>query len=211
MRGALLPLFPLNVVLFPRTFLPLHIFEERYKEMMGDLLVSGGEFGVVLARGNGIVSTGCTATIEKVLERYDDGKLDIMTLGRRRFEVAVVNVEKPYLRAEVDSFEDHGEELAPPAVRTAVLRDFFLLKNLQSGVVIGEPSVDDPELSFQVAQILDDLDFRQRLLQLRSESARLRLLAEFLPKAIEKQQRIEHVRKIAPRNGHTKLPASFSA
>ena len=69
MSGMLLPLFPLQVVLFPRTFLPLHIFEERYKEMFGDILAKKLEFGVVQANDKGIVNAGCTATVERVVRR----------------------------------------------------------------------------------------------------------------------------------------------
>ena len=98
MQDELLPLFPLQVVLFPRTALPLHIFEERYKEMIGDVLRGHTEFGVVLAGEKGIVNTGCTATVEKVLKNYPDGRMDLLTVGRRRFEIILLNDEKPYLR-----------------------------------------------------------------------------------------------------------------
>jgi Lon protease-like protein len=82
MRRELLPLFPLAVVLLPRNTLPLHIFEERYKEMIGLVIETGEEFGVVLAAKEGIARVGCTASIEQVLQRYPDGRLDIITLGR---------------------------------------------------------------------------------------------------------------------------------
>src|SRR5262249_605876 len=95
MQGDLLPLFPLEVVLFPRTVLPLHIFEDRYKEMIGDVLREESEFGVVLARENGIVNLGCTAVVSEVIERHPDGRLDILTTGRRRFEVLSLNEERP--------------------------------------------------------------------------------------------------------------------
>ena len=90
MQQELLPLFPLQVVLFPRTALPLHIFEERYKQMIADVLRGKSEFGVVLAGEKGIVNTGCTATIEKVVKKYPDGRMDLLTLGRRRFEIIML-------------------------------------------------------------------------------------------------------------------------
>src|SRR5262245_51929210 len=83
----LLPLFPLDVVLYPGQPLPLHIFEDRYKEMIGECLDSKSEFGVVRLKDNAIPNVGCTATITNVVKRYDDGRLDIETTGLRRFEV----------------------------------------------------------------------------------------------------------------------------
>ena len=87
MPTRLIPLFPLQVVVFPRTRLPLHIFEERYKEMVGDAIRDESEFGIVLAKDEGIVNAGCTVMVEKVLEMYPDGRMDILTRGQRRFEI----------------------------------------------------------------------------------------------------------------------------
>src|SRR4030095_8606134 len=102
MSSQLLPLFPLQLVVFPRTQMPLHIFEERYKEMIGDAMRDNTEFGIVLAKEDGIVNAGCTVVVERVLKQYPDGRLDIMTAGRRRFEVVTLNEEKEYLRGEVE-------------------------------------------------------------------------------------------------------------
>src|SRR5213082_477318 len=101
MQAKLLPLFPLQVVVVPRTHLPLHIFEERYKEMVGDAIRDASEFGIVLAKENGILNAGCTVMVEKVLEMYPDGRMDILTRGQRRFEIVSLNEEKDYLQAEV--------------------------------------------------------------------------------------------------------------
>src|SRR5690349_20297710 len=98
MQPALLPLFPLHVVVFPRTPLPLHIFEERYKEMVGQAIRENTEFGVVLAKDDGIVNSGCTVIVEKVTKQYPDGRMDILTRGIRRFEILGLNEEKIYLR-----------------------------------------------------------------------------------------------------------------
>src|ERR1039458_10383971 len=101
MQQELLPLFPLQVVLFPRTALPLHIFEERYKQMIEEVLRGKSEFGVVLAGEKGIVNTGCTATVEKILKKYPDGRMDLLTLGRRRFVIIKTQDEKQIGRAHV--------------------------------------------------------------------------------------------------------------
>ena len=84
MPDSLLPLFPLKVVLFPRTELPLHIFEERYKEMIGECVAEGTEFGIVLVLEQGLASTGCTAAIVDVIRKFPDGRMDILVRGQRR-------------------------------------------------------------------------------------------------------------------------------
>ena len=104
----LTPLFPLEVVLFPETPLPLHIFEPRYKEMIGECLERKQPFGVVRAEQGDFARIGCTAEILKVSRRYDDGRLDIHTAGRQRFEVTTVSSERAFLRGEVDFFNDEG-------------------------------------------------------------------------------------------------------
>src|SRR5947209_15973956 len=117
MASSLLPLFPLPLVLLPATAVPLHIFEDRYKQMMGELVLSNGEFGMVLAKDDGIVSIGCTAVIERVLKRYSDGRMDIIAVGRRRFRIEALNEEKAYLQAEFELFEDADEAPASKELR----------------------------------------------------------------------------------------------
>ena len=118
MRTALLPLFPLDVVVFPRTALPLHIFEPRYREMVGEALANNSEFGIVLAKQEGIVNAGCTVVVEQVLKRYEDGRMDILTQGLRRFEVLYLDNEKEYLRASVQYFDDDEPETISMEMRT---------------------------------------------------------------------------------------------
>ena len=71
------------MVVFPRTPLPLHIFEERYKEMVGGAMRDNSEFGIVLAKDDGIVNAGCTVAVEKLLQKYPDGRMDVLTRGQR--------------------------------------------------------------------------------------------------------------------------------
>ena len=206
MQEELLPLFPLQVVLFPKTALPLHIFEERYKQMIADIQRGHTEFGVVLAGEKGIVNTGCTATVEKVLKKYPDGRMDLITLGRRRFEIILLNDEKPYLRGAVEYFDDEANDPIPPEVRSRVLDSYNDLRTLEHSEQAYEPEMSDPQLSFQLAQVVPDLDFRQILLATRSEADRMRRLAEFLPNYNSRQRLIQHARKVAPTNGHVKGP-----
>jgi Lon protease-like protein len=206
MPEALLPLFPLGVVLFPRTVLPLHIFEDRYKEMIGEAMLNSQEFGVVQAGEKGIVNMGCTATVEKVVKRYPDGKLDILVFGRRRFEIHELNDEKPYLRGEITYFDDDSDEEEPPQeLRLQAMAEYKLLRDLGEEEPESEPSMDDPQLSFQVAQVIGDLNFRQLLLSTRSEAERLKQFTRFVPSYLVRQKHAAHVREIAPRNGHARV------
>jgi Lon protease-like protein len=209
MQQELLPLFPLPVVLFPRTPLPLHVFEERYKELMRDVLKSKTEFGVVLAGEKGIVNTGCTATIDNVVKRYDDGRLDVLAVGRRRFEIILLNDEKPYLRGAVEFFDDEQFEPIAPETQQRVLEGYNGMRELEKAGEEPAPEMSDPQLSFQLAQSLPDLDFRQVLLATRSEADRMKRLAEFFPSYASRQRQTLHMRELAPRNGHGKWPPSL--
>jgi Lon protease-like protein len=207
MERDLLPLFPLQLVLFPGTQILLHIFEDRYKEMIGDAIAAGTEFGVVRAGERGIVNTGCTAIVERVLRRYPDGRLDILVAGRRRFEIVGLNDDKSYLRGSVNFYDDDDFEPAPEEATRRAMEGFEELRQLKGGEV-EEPAPGHPRLSFQIAQPVEDLDFRQLLLATRSEAQRMKQLAEFLSGYVTREKRIQHTREVAPRNGHGKLPGN---
>lgn len=163
----LLPLFPLQLVVFPGNAVPLHIFEERYREMVGEAEAAGTEFGIVLAKEGGIVSTGCTVVVENVLKRYPDGRFDVMTRGRRRFRISSVDQEKAYLRGEVEYFEDDDPTPVPPDLRARALEAF-------QGTA--EAGAGNPCLSFELAHAVQDLEFQNALQNTRSEVKRLRQL-----------------------------------
>jgi hypothetical protein len=205
MQDGLLPLFPLQVVLLPGSQLPLHIFEDRYKEMIAEVLKDQVEFGVVLASEKGIVNTGCTATVDRVLKEYSDGRLDILTRGRRRFEVLLLNDERSFLRGAVEFFDDddpdNAEQAGPDLLRT-VIAGYNELQSLTSSDPLDPDGAGDPRLSFRLAQDVPDLGFRQILLATRSESERMRRIAEFLPGFLERRKRVQHTRNIAGSNGH---------
>ncbi len=207
MSSRLIPLFPLHVVVFPRTSLPLHIFEERYKEMVGEAIRANSEFGVVLARDEGILNAGCTVAVEKLLQMHPDGRMDILTRGRRRFEIASLNEEKSYLQAEVEFFDDEDFEPTPPELREESLSSFQQLSKVTGPPEHGEPDLADPQLSFQLAQNIPDLDFLHTLLRHRSENGRLKQLNEYLADYIPKQRTIQRVKQIAPTNGFHGKPA----
>ena len=197
-----LPLFPLQVVLLPGNGLPLHIFEDRYREMIADVRRDRGEFGVVLASGNGMSGTGCTASIEQVMREYPDGRLDIMTIGRRRFEIQSVNDDRSYLRCAPQLFDDDEEGPFPADARDRVMESYNSLCELTAQTPLTPADLARTQISFLMARGIEDLDLRQTLLTARSESQRLRKLAEFLPDHLRRLQRAEHARRVSPRNGH---------
>jgi len=204
MGTQLLPLFPLSVVLLPATPLPLHIFEDRYKEMMGEIIPIRGEFGVVLVKDDGIVNVGCTATVDRVLQRYPDGQLDLVAIGQRRFQVLSIDEEKPYLRASVEYFNDEEAGDVPADLRQRAIAAYQRLRDVEKPSVIIEPRLEGPQLSFQLAQFISDLDKRQTLLALRSEVERLEFLVTMLPEYIVQRQHVMLAKRVAPLNGHAK-------
>ena len=181
MAVKLLPIFPLSLVLIPGMPLPLHIFEERYKEMMADVIPEENEFGIVLAKEEGIVNVGCTALVQKVLQRYPDGRLDLIALGLRRFEIESLDEEKPYLRATVGFFDDEEEQAPSRELLLKARAAYQKLLTLEKPSFAMEPDFEGPRLSFQLAQYILDVDKRQTLLTLRSEVERLEHVIKLVP------------------------------
>jgi Lon protease-like protein len=197
---SLIPLFPLDVVLFPGTPLPLHIFEPRYKEMIGECLTRQRPFGVVRALEQGLAEVGCTAEIITVVKEYADGRLDIVTEGRKRFELLGVNQERSFLQAEILMIDD--EPGAPPQQGTAraiqLHSELLAIAGAAQDLSAADPSV----LSFYLAGSLPlDLDFKQKLLSLRSEPERLSLLIAYFETIIPNLQRAARARQTSGGNG----------
>src|SRR6267143_1284573 len=120
MRPERIPLFPLNVVLLPGAEMPLHIFEPRYRQMVKDCLEEKGEFGMLLALPKGVARVGCTAEIVEVVKRYEDGRMDIQTVGRAPFRVVELFNQNPLLEGQVDYLEDRDSPLNPRIQRELV-------------------------------------------------------------------------------------------
>lgn len=197
----LLPLFPLDVVLLPGTPLPLHIFEPRYKEMIGECLASETQFGVVRAVEQGISDIGCTAEIVTVTKQYPDGRLDLVAEGRLRFEVLNLNRERSFLRAEVLFIPDQlGTPDAAEGARAVELhREILSL----AGAVQDISAADENSLSFHLAGSLPlDLDFKQQLLAMRSERQRIQALVKYLESIMPNLRRAARAREKSGGNGH---------
>jgi Lon protease-like protein len=184
MEESLLPLFPLEVVLLPEELLPLHIFEDRYKQMIGARLEAkaanapGQEFGVVFAREQEIQTMGCTAAIVNVTRKYSDGSFDILAIGRRRFELLFTREEKPCLEGAVVFFDDDGgadtpaEEAAQHAIDRFRMTMQRLHRNTDIPIHLPRPY---RYLSYRIAGPLPlEADFKQQLLSMRDETERLR-------------------------------------
>jgi len=208
MQAELLPLFPLSVVLLPHNELPLHIFEERYKEMIRASLDSKTGFGVVLASASGIAGAGCTAHIEQVLKEYPDGRLDILTFGRLRFTISGLDEEKAYLRATVDYFGD-DDFTAPLELRQKALEVCSQIPEPEMLSGQRHLSSEDDGLSFLLAQRIADAQLRQQLLVSRSETGRLQKLIEYAPGYASSRRQAEHVKQVAGQNGHGRKPPSL--
>ncbi|HWF08188.1 MAG TPA: LON peptidase substrate-binding domain-containing protein [Bryobacteraceae bacterium] len=203
--AKLLPLFPLQLVVFPGGIVPLHIFEERYKEMVGEAEAAGTEFGIVLAKDGGIVNTGCTVKVETVLKRYPDGRFDVLTRGQRRFVVTSLDQEKDYLRGEVEYYGDDEPESAPHELRHRAVAAFTKMSEalapLAEEANEQAPDPEHPFLSFQLAAAVDDLDFRNLLQRSRSEADRLRAFVDFAGEYAERKQYAAKMKRTAPQNG----------
>jgi Lon protease-like protein len=198
---ALLPLFPLEVVLFPGTPLPLHIFEPRYKEMIGECLAAHRHFGVVRALEQSLADVGCTAEIVTVVKEYPDGRLDLVSEGRRRFEVLRVNQERSFLQAEILMISD--EPGAPPEEDTSRAIQLHSELLAIAGATQDLSAADPALLSFFLAGSLPlDLDFKQKLLAMRSEPERISLLISYLETIIPNLRRAATARERAGGNGH---------
>lgn len=198
---VLLPLFPLDVVLFPGTPLPLHIFEPRYKEMIGECLSQHRHFGVVRAVEQGLADVGCTAEIVTVVKEYPDGRLDLVTEGRMRFELLRVNQERSFLQAEVLMIDDEpGTPSREESARAIELHSELLtIAGAKQDLSAAGPET----LSFYLAGSLPlDLDFKQKLIALRSEPERLTQLISYLETIIPNLRRAASAREKAGGNGH---------
>ena len=196
----LLPIFPLELVLFPGAPLPLHIFEPRYKEMIGECLAQKQPFGMVRAKENALSAIGCAASIVNVIKKYDDGRLDIAAEGTRRFEISQVNQERSFLQAEVTYFDDELSSVSKSDVDTAVGLHEQLFAVLGQTVEIER---DADLISFRLAHELPvDLDFKQALLEMKSEAERIETLTEYYRATIPKVERTLLARQRAGGNGH---------
>ena len=204
---TLIPLFPLGVVLLPGLPLPLHIFEERYKQMIGECLDRDEVFGMVAYTGSQIQSVGCTARVTDVVTRYDDGRLDIMTVGERRFAIREQEQSKPYLQGWVEFFDDRQEELEDRdrelALKGLILREELSRLTGSEAAHDGSGAMELEEISFVLAGSQGfSLEEKQAFLEMTSTRERIRKTVPALEKLIERLKLTLEIKRIIGGNGH---------
>jgi Lon protease-like protein len=198
------PLFPLGLVALPGELVPLHIFEERYKQMMGECLESETEFGIVWMSDDGLREIGCACEIERVLEHMDDGRMNILTRGTRVFRVLERQGQLAYPAGVVEFLADEAEEPDEDAAGTARAAYADLVKRATDR----EP--EDAELAemdaYGMAATVDfGLDAKQGLLDLRSENARLRLVTRLFRAATKRLDFVDRAQARARSNGKVRF------
>jgi Lon protease-like protein len=199
-----LPIFELPLVLLPGERVPLHIFEERYKRMIGDCLESGDPFGVVLRDTDGARSIGCTAFVTEVLERFDDGRLNIVVTGGDPFRILdrFDDPERPAAEVEVET----EPEVEPSSDAAEVARAAFLdLAERASGESLAAEDVATEGSYGLAARIELPLEFKQRLLQSRDEDERMEMLATALGQLREALKQAKEVAERARSNGKVRI------
>ena len=193
-------LFPLGIVLVPTELVPLHIFEDRYKELIGECLELGSEFGLVYADEDGVRDTGTRARVTEVLEEFDDGRLNIAVEGTERFRVANLTRGRSFMTAEVEPVDEDWTEPDPEVV----VRAFASFRALATAVEAEpeEPDEGSHRLAFELAANVElPPDSKQELLELRSEEARLVLVADLLDAALAALLAARELDKRAKTNG----------
>jgi ATP-dependent Lon protease len=206
MSEELLPLFPLPVVLFPNSVLPLHIFEERYKQLINECLDEGKEFGISLTQEKEVAKVGCTAEVTKLLKRYDDGRMDILVQGKRRYSLVRFVTSSTLYRVARVEFMQLEEEL----IDTGLAAETVKLHNQLIEMVYRDKSyglaydAGNTMLSFKVAQKAGmEMAQRQALLELNSENERLRVLHTYFTEVIPKLERLGEVERVIKSDGYT--------
>jgi Lon protease-like protein len=198
------PLFVLALVALPHELVPLHVFEQRYRIMFDELLEREGEFGIVWSTDEGLKSIGCACEIDQVLERMEDGRLNVLTRGTRPFRIVERQPDMPYPAATVEFLADKDElrDDGAAAVARAVYAELVEQAT--------DNDVDPDELAsmgaYEMAATVDfGLDAKQGLLDLRSENARLRLATRLFRAALKRLDFVERAQARARSNGKVRF------
>lgn len=193
-------LFPLPLVLVPGEQAPLHIFEPRYKELVDECLDTAAPFGLLLADDEGVREVGTRAAVLEVVERFDDGRLNIVVEGQERFRVARLTEGRAFQTAEVDDHDDVADEpTAEERERCLAAYDKVVAA---ADAELEELDREGDDLSFQIAARIDlGAEIKQALLESRSERERVVRLATLLDRASEAVAREREVRERSSGNG----------
>jgi Lon protease-like protein len=217
------PLFPLGIVALPSEHVPLHIFEDRYRRMIEQCLSAEAgslqrEFGIVWLSDEELKDVGCACEVERVLERLDDGRLNILARGTRPFRLLERQDELPYPAGVVEFLDDEADEQAAPSDPAAPDADDTedddatpareLYRELVEQATDRQLSADELAAmdAYEMAATVEfGTEAKQELLELRSESARLRLLALLLRTALDRLELIDRAQTRAASNGKVRF------
>ena len=200
------PLFPLGMVALPTELVPLHIFEERYKEMIARCLDEGSEFGIVWMAEDGLRPVGCACEIAEVVERLEDGRINLIARGTRPFRIAERQEELAYPAGTVEFLDDRSED----ADETAAEAAHSAYADLVNEATDRTPDLDEigGMSAYEMAATVEfGLDAKQGLLDLRSESARLRLVTRLFRAAIKRLDFVNRAQARARSNGKVNFEA----
>jgi Lon protease-like protein len=197
-------LFPLDTVLLPGERVPLHIFEERYKELIGACLAADGEFGLVLSDEDGIRTVGTRSRVDVVLERFDDGRMNIVVRGGLRFAIdAITDGGDSFDTARIHDYADEAGAEQPRGAEAKRCLETFRRLAATAKMPVEEPEAPEDGLAFDLAgRIAFGPSPKQELLELRTERARVRRLIELMEAAEEALVRRATIRERAAGNGH---------
>jgi Lon protease-like protein len=194
------PLFPLGLVLLPQELVPLHIFEERYKLMVGECLENDGEFGILWLSDDGLREVGCTARIVRLIDRADDGRMNILVEGGRPFRLLRRIDDMPYPAGDIEPLEDFDPAADPELAEQARTRYAELVEKAT------EDKPDPDALAAldaygMAATVEHPPEAKQALLELRAENDRLRMVDEMFRTAIKRVAYAEETAERAQTNG----------
>jgi Lon protease-like protein len=198
------PLFPLQLVALPSELIPLHIFEERYKDLFARCLESEEEFGIVCIADDGLKEVGCACEIVEVLERFEDGRINLVARGTRPFRIVERQDRFSYPAGTVAFLEDRPETVDDEALDEA----HGVYADLVERATDRDPDLDEiaAMTAYQMAATVEfGLNAKQGLLDLRSENARLKLLARLFRAAIKRLEFAERAQERAQSNGKVRF------
>jgi Lon protease-like protein len=198
------PLFPLGIVALPTESVPLHIFEDRYRRMIDECLQAEREFGIVWLSEEELKPVGCACEIDKVLERMHDGRLNILAIGTRPFRLIERQDDLPHPAGVVELLADEPEQPDPEAAQTA--HELYAeLVEQATDQQLEEDELEAMDAYRMAATVEFGPDAKQELLELRSENARLRLLALLFRAAIKRLELVERAQARARSNGKVRF------
>ena len=194
------PLFPLGIVALPSELVPLHIFEERYKTMVARCLEQESEFGIVWLADDGLRPIGCACEIAEVLERMPDGRINLVARGTRPFRIEQRQDDLAYPAGVVEFLGDRDEALDSEAATSA--HEAYTQLVLEATDKTPDPAEIGAMTAYEMAATVEfGLDAKQGLLDLRSESARLKLLARLCRAALKRLEYMDRAQARAQSNG----------